>query len=109
MTVLVKGSTRGVSTDAFGKYAVSVPSGATLQFLHLGYDPLEVGVGNKSVSDVAMTENTTALDDVIVVAFDMKRGVHERVRQTLRTLENPGRHYTRLFADLRLRFLAAGK
>ncbi len=73
VTVLVKGSTRGASTDVAGRYAVSVPSGATLQFSHLGYDQVEVAVGNKSVVDVTMSENTTALDDVVVVAFGTQK------------------------------------
>jgi hypothetical protein len=46
VSVLVKGTNTGTSTDASGNYAVNAPSGATLVFSFIGYGPKEVAVGN---------------------------------------------------------------
>src|ERR1700689_5190978 len=46
-TVRVAGSSKGVNTDADGKFTLSVPPGATaLTISYVGYDPQEVSLRN---------------------------------------------------------------
>lgn len=48
VSVMVKGSTNGVSTDASGNYVIrNVPSGATLVFKAVGFESQEVAVNGK--------------------------------------------------------------
>lgn len=53
VSVVVKGTTRGTTTDGMGKYQINVPNDkTTLVFSFVGYGSKEVLVGNKSTVDV---------------------------------------------------------
>src|SRR5690606_12945005 len=55
VNVLIKGTQRGITTDAEGEYAVMAAPDETLVFSFIGYDNYEVAVGNQSVIDVELT------------------------------------------------------
>ncbi|PWJ57950.1 TonB-linked SusC/RagA family outer membrane protein [Dyadobacter jejuensis] len=70
VTVLVKGTTVGVNTDADGKYSITVPSNKDiLSFSAVGFVTQEITVGNKSIIDVTLQTDEKALDEVVVVGF----------------------------------------
>lgn len=70
VTVLVKGTTQGITTDADGNYTFSkVPSDATLVFSFVGMKTQEVLVGDQTSINVTMTEDTQAVDEVIVIGY----------------------------------------
>jgi len=70
-SVTLKGSTTiGVTTDADGKYSIKVPSSAqVLVFSFIGYTAKEVAIGNRTVIDVSMTSDVSALEEVIVTGY----------------------------------------
>ncbi|HBE43736.1 MAG TPA: SusC/RagA family TonB-linked outer membrane protein, partial [Bacteroidales bacterium] len=73
-TVLVKGTTVGVTTDANGKYSVDVSSRTvTLVFSFIGFVTQEVPVENRSVVDVILEAEITGLDEVIVVGYGTQK------------------------------------
>ena len=75
--VLVKGSTSGTSTDANGKYSIDVPdANAVLEFSSLGYVSQSIAVGNQSVINVALVEEVTSLDEVVVVGYGSEKKVN---------------------------------
>lgn len=59
-TVLQKGTSRGVSTDAQGNYSLRVPAGreTTLQYGYAGYDDDEISVKGGSVENMTLLPNT---------------------------------------------------
>ncbi|MFC3416341.1 SusC/RagA family TonB-linked outer membrane protein [Algoriphagus hitonicola] len=70
VNVLVKGTTIGVVTDLDGNYSISVPESATtLVFSYIGYRSVEEQIGNRSVIDLTMTEDSQNLDEVIITAY----------------------------------------
>ncbi len=71
--VLVKGSSLGTTTDFDGKYSLEVPAGAVLQVSYIGYLSKEVAVGNQSNINIVLTEDTQALDEVVVVGYGTQR------------------------------------
>ncbi len=74
VTVVVKGTTIGISTDPDGKYSLSVPNDqAILQFSFIGYKPKEVTVGSQSVINVVLEESTEELEEVVVTALGISR------------------------------------
>ncbi|GAB3970364.1 TonB-dependent receptor [Spirosoma terrae] len=76
VSVVVKGSTRGTSTDAEGKYRMSVPDNAqavTLVFSFVGYLNQEVAIGNRTTVDVTLAPDQKALDEVVVVGYGTVR------------------------------------
>jgi len=74
VTVMVKGTSVGVSTNFSGQYSISIPPNAeTLQFSFIGMNPIEIPIGSSSVINADMTENTMQLDEVVVTALGIKK------------------------------------
>jgi TonB-linked SusC/RagA family outer membrane protein len=69
VNVLVKGSTLGTTTDADGKYALTVTDGATLVFSFIGYTSQEVSIDSKTAIDVSLTPDILSLQEVVVVGY----------------------------------------
>lgn len=69
-SVQVKGTMTGASADADGNYSISTKSDDdVLVFVSIGYKTVEVALGGRSVINVELPEDATALDEIIVVAF----------------------------------------
>ncbi len=66
VSVQVKGTTRGTTTDASGNYKINAPANARLVFSFIGYVAQEVTSGNRKTVDVALQSNTTDLNEVVV-------------------------------------------
>ncbi|GAB3196152.1 TonB-linked SusC/RagA family outer membrane protein [Pontibacter aydingkolensis] len=74
VSVLVKGTTTGTTTDANGDFRIQVPgSDAILVFRYLGYETREVNVGNQSVINVTLNTDTRQLSEVVVTALGITR------------------------------------
>lgn len=68
VSIKLKGTSTAVSTNSAGKYSIKVPdAGAVLIFSYLGFTTKEENVAGRTVINVVLSENTTTLDDVIVV------------------------------------------
>ena len=67
VSVLIKGASKGVSTDANGKYSITVPNNETvLIFRYLGYITQEVKVGKRSMINVSLKVDAQEMAEVIV-------------------------------------------
>lgn len=66
VSVGVVGSSTATQTDGSGNYSISVSSNDILSFSYIGYATQRVSVGNRSTINVALQENTNALDEVVV-------------------------------------------
>ena len=74
VTVLVKGTTNGISTNADGGYTLTVPtSGATLQFSAIGFIAVEQPVGTANQVNVALAQDTRELSEVIVTGYGQQQ------------------------------------
>jgi TonB-linked SusC/RagA family outer membrane protein len=76
VTVLLKGTTNGATTDGQGRFSLAVPAGteAVLVFSSVGYEPLEVRAGSRtSIEVVRLKESATDLNDVVVVGYGTQR------------------------------------
>ena len=71
VSVVLKGSTRGTTTDATGKFSLSVPDeGATLQFSYIGFLPEEFTLdAAQSIISVSLKTDLRALNEVVVVGY----------------------------------------
>lgn len=73
VSVVIKGTTKGVSTDFDGKYELKdVPQGATLEFSYMGFKTLDVRATGTSVS-VKMTEDMQEIEEVIVIGYGTQK------------------------------------
>ncbi len=71
VNVVVKGTSRGVSSDNEGNYTIEVKPGETLLFLYVGYEDQEVPVKNGGKIDVALKPGAS-LEEVVVVGTRAK-------------------------------------
>ena len=73
-TVVVKGTTTGVITDANGTYSLSnIPANATLQFSFVGMKTQEVKVGNQTVINVVVEEESIGIEEVVAIGYGVQR------------------------------------
>lgn len=74
VNILVKGTIVGTTTDAEGRYSLSVPSqDAVLVFSFIGYTTQELVVGDRSVIDVSLSADIQTLGEVTVIGYGTQR------------------------------------
>ncbi|MDA7717175.1 SusC/RagA family TonB-linked outer membrane protein [Flavobacteriaceae bacterium] len=73
-TVLVEGTSNGVSTDFDGNYSINASNGDTLVFSFVGYSNQSVVVGSSATVNVSLQPDN-ALSEVVVTALGVKRNV----------------------------------
>ncbi|MCC9138849.1 SusC/RagA family TonB-linked outer membrane protein [Pontibacter silvestris] len=74
VTVMLKGTTRGVPTDVDGNFSLTVPDNeAILVFSYLGMKSQEVTVGNLSTVNVVMEVEESGLEEVVVIGYGVAR------------------------------------
>jgi TonB-linked SusC/RagA family outer membrane protein len=74
VSVVVKGTSRGTTTDVQGRYQLSIPEEATaLVYSFVGYVSQEQLVKNRSVIDIQLVPDTKSLNEVVVVGYGQVR------------------------------------
>lgn len=76
VSVTVKGSSMGVSTDAQGNYTINVlDNNATLVFTSVGYVGQEIALKGQTKVDVKLSDDSKSLNEVVVIGYGTaKRG-----------------------------------
>ncbi|TLV02529.1 SusC/RagA family TonB-linked outer membrane protein [Dyadobacter luticola] len=70
VSIVVRGTNRGVISDNAGNYTVSVDhANAVLIFSFVGFTSQEIPVGNRSTIDITLAENVNALEEFVVVGY----------------------------------------
>ncbi len=69
VSVSVKGSRTGTTTDANGNFALTVPDDATLVFSSVGFESFEVAVAGKSTLSVTLQQSAKKIDEVVVIGY----------------------------------------
>ena len=73
INVAVKGTHVAVTTDAQGRYSISVARDGVLVFSSVGFITQEVAVNGRRRIDVRLDVGNTALDEVVVTALGIER------------------------------------
>lgn len=73
VSVQVKGTSRGTSTNANGAYSIEANKGETLVFSYVGYQTQEVVVGDDAVINISLTTSGGNLGEVVVTALGIQR------------------------------------
>lgn len=69
VSISVKGTSQGTSTDLNGMYSLEVPTDAVLTFNYIGYEIREVAVNGQNLINVTLKTDEQLLEDVIVVGY----------------------------------------
>jgi len=76
VNVVISGTATGTITDIDGNYTIEVPNTETvLIFSSVGYATFETTVGSRTVIDIPMIAETTALDEIVVVGYGTQQKV----------------------------------
>ena len=69
VSVTIEGTTTGVQTDFDGNYTINAKEGDVLVYNYLGYKTEQRTVGSVSVINVTMTQDSTELDEIVVIGY----------------------------------------
>ena len=74
VSIKLKGSTIGVTTDLDGKFSISLADGnGSLVFSFIGFTTQEVAINQRTSINVTLATANTALNEVVVTALGIKR------------------------------------
>ncbi|EPR66947.1 TonB-dependent receptor [Cyclobacterium qasimii M12-11B] len=72
-TVVVVGTTTGTVTDIDGKFNIDATSGQVIRVSFIGFQSTEVTVGNQTTLNISLQEDTSSLEEVVVVGYGTQR------------------------------------
>jgi len=73
VTVVIKGTTIGTTSNVDGNYQLVSEKGATIAFSFIGYKKLEVQVKDNQVINIAMISEYENLDEMIVIGYGVQK------------------------------------
>lgn len=74
VTILVKGTSQGATTDMFGNYTISVPDNKReIEFSYIGYEKQTATVPSGNVLNIQMKPEALTLNDVVVIGYGSQR------------------------------------
>jgi TonB-linked SusC/RagA family outer membrane protein len=89
-TIQIQGTTRGVSTDLDGSFTISAKPADVLIINFVGYETLNVTVGDRRVISIQLKPKANELDEVTVVAFGKQK--KESVISAIQTINTKELH-----------------
>ncbi|HPX08516.1 MAG TPA: TonB-dependent receptor [Tenuifilaceae bacterium] len=69
VTVVVKGTTIGTSTDVNGSFSIKTKAGSTLVFSYIGYKTIELIADGKSPVNVSLEDEFATLEEIVVIGY----------------------------------------
>ena len=76
VSVVVKGTTTGTTTDIDGRYSINASNTATLEFSYIGMNKQEIKVNGRSTINIILKEDVANLDEVVVVGYGTQKKAH---------------------------------
>lgn len=71
--IIEKGTANGTITDIDGSFSLEVRERAVLTVTYIGYAPREISIGNQKILAIRLSEDTQALEEVVVVGYGVQR------------------------------------
>src|SRR3954471_4544365 len=72
-SVVVKGTTNGVSADDKGDFKISAPGNGTLVISSVGYTDQEVDIKNRTSIAVTLSNQASTMNEVVVIGYGNQR------------------------------------
>lgn len=73
VTVVVKGTTTGIITDADGNYTIETAGNGILSFSFVGMESQEVAINNRTTISIQLKEQSFSVDEVVVVGYGTQK------------------------------------
>jgi len=74
--ILIKGTSKGTSTDIDGDFTLEVPEDAVLVVSFLGFVTQEIEVGNQANFEIVLIEDSSQLEEVVVVGYGTQKKIN---------------------------------
>ena len=91
-SIIESGTQNGTTTDVDGKFELNVKPGASLEISSIGYKTQVIVVGDRTVFDIVLEEDTEFLDEAVVVGY----GVQKKKLVTGSTVQVKGEELAKL-------------
>ena len=91
VSITLKGSSIGTSTDAGGRFTISIPDDGVLLFSFVGFKTLEMPVKGRTIINVLLEDQTQALNEAVVTALGIRK---EKKALTYAVTEINGSEFT---------------
>lgn len=75
VTVMVKGTSRGTTTNANGEYSLNAGPQDSLVFSYVGFIEQHVAVSDRNQVNVVLSNSATGLNEVIVTALGIRKSI----------------------------------
>ena len=76
VSVTIKGTNTGTTTDEGGNYAITVPNeSSVLVFSYVGYTMQEIVVGSNSTINITLAGSASQMDNIVVVGYGTQRKI----------------------------------
>ena len=76
VSVLIKNTNNGTTTNTDGQFSISAPANSTLVISFTGYETKEIPVGNQSKIDASLELKNNSLNEVVVVGYGTQKKVN---------------------------------
>src|SRR4029079_10958395 len=73
VSVTVKGTTRGTTTNATGSFSIDAEVGETLEFSMVGFAPYSVKIGSDNSVSVSMQPDISNLGELVVIGYGTQK------------------------------------
>ncbi|WP_257657150.1 SusC/RagA family TonB-linked outer membrane protein [Parapedobacter lycopersici] len=73
VSVSLKGTGSGTTTDASGNFSINAPENGVLVFTYVGFVAQEIPVNGRQTIEVVLKDESTALEEVVVTALGIER------------------------------------
>jgi TonB-linked SusC/RagA family outer membrane protein len=69
VSVTKKGTNTGTLSNIEGKYGISAERGTVLVFSYIGFNTQEVTIGDQTIVNISLSENSAVLDEVVITGY----------------------------------------
>lgn len=73
VSIMLKGTNQGVLTDVEGRFIITVPENAILQYMYIGFRTVEQDVSGIITTEIGLPLDDVSLDEVIVTGYGVTR------------------------------------
>jgi TonB-linked SusC/RagA family outer membrane protein len=72
-TVMVKGTSNGVTTDQQGNYSITAPRGSVLVVTSVNFASREITTGSQNTYNISMQSANTQMEEVVVIGYGTRQ------------------------------------
>ncbi|WP_179351402.1 SusC/RagA family TonB-linked outer membrane protein [Winogradskyella vidalii] len=73
VSIVIKGTTKGTTSDFDGNYSITVNNGDELEFSYIGFKTVTMTVTNQNVINVSLEDDVESLSEVVVVGYGTQK------------------------------------